>query len=80
MPEIHALIIGERKIGDWVWCLHCHRAYKIGEYRLEKKYDDLQMCPYDGCDGDTVMDAWEWRGESEPIRGEIYAYAGMSIK
>ena len=44
--------------GTWVWCLHCEQAYQVGEYRLK---GDLQMCPYEGCTGDTVMDAWEWK-------------------
>jgi hypothetical protein len=42
----------------WVWCLHCQRAYQVGEYR-EK--DDLQYCPYLDCDGDSVVDAWPWK-------------------
>lgn len=74
IPEVHALFLSGREIGDWVWCLHCQRCYKIGEYRIEKKFDDLQMCPYDGCDGDTVFDSIEWRGECEPVRGKIYDY------
>ncbi len=43
--------------GEWVWCLHCERCYKVGEYRLIR---DLQLCPYNDCDGDTVMDSWRW--------------------
>ena len=39
------------------WCLHCERTYRQGECR---EIDGLQMCPYDGCDGDTFMDAWPW--------------------
>lgn len=42
---------------EYLWCLHCERAYKNGEYRQE---GDLQMCPYDDCSGDTVIDAWDW--------------------
>jgi hypothetical protein len=42
---------------EFLWCLHCERAYRWGEYRL---IGGLQMCPYDGCDGDTVMDGWPW--------------------
>lgn len=41
----------------YCWCLHCERAYKYGEYRMVR---GLQMCPYDGCDGDTVIDAEPW--------------------
>ena len=39
------------------WCLHCERAYRRGECR---EIHGLQMCPYEGCDGDTFMDAWPW--------------------
>lgn len=42
---------------EYQWCLHCERAYKRGEHRL---INCLMMCPYDGCDGDTVMDGWSW--------------------
>jgi hypothetical protein len=41
----------------YFWCLHCERAYERTQFRLVGK---LQMCPYAGCSGDTVMDAWEW--------------------
>lgn len=71
LPEVHALFILGRKIGDWVWCLHCQRCYKIGEYRL---IGDLQMCPYEGCGGDTVLDAIPWQGEGEPVRDRVYDY------
>jgi hypothetical protein len=39
------------------WCLHCERTYRQGECR---EINGLQMCPYDGCNGDTVCDAWPW--------------------
>ena len=63
--------------GTWLWCLHCERAYKSGEYR---EIDGLQMCPYDECNGDTIGDGWPWkrvRGASreypeEPERGKVY--------
>ncbi len=37
-----------------VWCLHCGRWYRLGDFR---QVGDMQMCAYEGCDGDTVMDA-----------------------
>ena len=40
---------------SYKWCLHCERAYKQGEYRL---INGVKMCPYDGCQGDAVIDAW----------------------
>ncbi len=39
------------------WCLHCERVYRQGECR---EIDGLQYCPYEGCNGDTFMDAWPW--------------------
>ncbi len=53
-----------RKVGDWVWCLHCDRCYQVGEYKLSDYRVEgrkLQLCPYDDCDGDTVFDAWPWQ-------------------
>jgi hypothetical protein len=41
----------------YFWCLHCERGYERTEFRQVGK---LQMCPYAGCSGDTVTDAWEW--------------------
>lgn len=52
------------EIGQWVWCLHCERCYKVGEYReVESKQRGvgvLQMCPYADCNGDAVIDPWPW--------------------
>jgi len=42
---------------EYQWCLHCERAYKRGEHRM---IHGLRMCPYDDCDGDTVLDGWSW--------------------
>ncbi len=63
--------------GEWVWCLHCERCYKAGEYRLIR---DLQMCPYPDCNGDTVLDSFEWNKIKEkhldypvePVRDVVY--------
>jgi hypothetical protein len=62
---------------EYQWCLHCERAYKRGEHRL---IDGLMMCPYKGCDGDTVMDGWSWPSVREnhpdypevPEKGKTY--------
>jgi hypothetical protein len=48
---------GKTKRGTHLWCLHCERTYEHGKWRDE---DGLQMCPYVGCSGDAVIDAWEW--------------------
>lgn len=61
----------------FLWCLHCERAYKNGEFRLE---EGLQMCPYVDCSGDTVIDAWKWDSLVQnhpeypkvPVYGEVY--------
>lgn len=43
--------------GPYLYCIHCERAYERGYFR---QIGDLQMCPYAGCDGDAVIDAWAW--------------------
>ena len=50
-------IFNEHKRSIYLWFLHCERTYKRGEFR---KLNELQMCPYEGCDGDTVIDAINW--------------------
>lgn len=79
---IHVVEVKEGiKKGDWLWCFHCERVYKAGEYH---ETDDLQMCPYSGCDGSTVLDAWKWEGLREghpeypqvPIRETLYPLYG----
>jgi len=47
------------------WCLHCERAYKFGEFKVieGQELDDgspMQFCPYEDCDGSTMLDAWAW--------------------
>ena len=80
--KIHVVEVKEGiKEGDWLWCLHCERVYKAGEFRDIK---GLQMCPYDDCNGDTVLDAWKWERISEihpeyleiPNRETIYPLYG----
>ena len=66
---------------NYLWCLHCERAYVRGEYREVR---DLQMCPYSGCNGDTVIDAWDWNSIREnnpsypenPLEGVVYSMYG----
>ena len=63
---------------DYVWCLHCERTYTRAEA------DKLDWCPYDDCDGDTFMDAWDWdrvrdidaRYPVVPVRGKTYSQYG----
>lgn len=64
-----------------VWCLHCERAYQNDEYR---RLDGLRMCPYGDCDGDAVVDQWEWSHvrdnnpgyPARPERGVVYLLHG----
>lgn len=46
---------------DYVWCLHCERAYKLGS----------KECPY--CGADPFMDGWDWKivRENNPEYPEI---------
>ena len=37
-----------RKVGSWVWCLHCERCYQVGEFKMDES------------DGDTILDSWTW--------------------
>lgn len=50
--------------GTYMLCMHCERAYKYGNFRhsMDPVSMDmiLQVCPYEGCDGDAVIDAEEW--------------------
>lgn len=77
--ERYDFVAGPRKA--WHWCLHCERAYPLGSYRQIR---DLQMCPYEDCDGDTVMDLWAWQRIREenpqypevPELGKVYGLYG----
>jgi len=63
--------------GTILWCLHCERTYEHGNWREE---NGMQMCPYKDCDGDAVIDAWEWETicqyhpeyPKKPVNGKIY--------
>lgn len=66
----------------FLYCIHCERAYQKGYFRLA---GGLQMCPYQGCDGDTVLDAWPWSSIADdqnpsypnaPVLGKVYPMYG----
>lgn len=72
-------ILGECVGGGFLWCLHCERAYPMGNFRVSSR--GLELCPYPGCDGDTVVDAWRWetvrehredRYPLQPVAGLVY--------
>ncbi len=49
---------GQRNSGVFLWCTHCERTCEHGKGRSR---GDVQMCPYAGCQGDAVIDTWEWK-------------------
>lgn len=78
------ILVDGRPSSGYVWCLYCERTYEYGWYRA---VDGLQMCPYSGCDGSTVLDGLDWaevRGENPgypevPRRNVVYPlYPGKS--
>ena len=42
----------------WVWCLHCQRAFRDDEYRVDEKY---RWCAYEDCGGMAPFDMIDWR-------------------
>ncbi len=64
-------VFTERPKPKFLWCMHCERAYKYGEFR---KVENLQLCPYDGCEGDTVVDAYDWNNCRKDEDPEIPKY------
>lgn len=65
-PE-HRIMIMERLTTPYVWCLHCERAYPREKIRWDSQLG-LYMCPYEGCDGDALTDAWRY----EEIRRDAH--------
>jgi len=61
-----------------VWCLRCERAYQREEVRWDSE-NGIYMCAYEGCDGDALLDAWDY-GERRvacwwpevPEKGTVY--------
>ena len=45
-----------------LWCLHCERTYDELDYaeEIDELGETMQMCAYEDCDGDAVIDAWDW--------------------
>jgi hypothetical protein len=50
-------IFSDKDKSGYLWCLHCERAYSRTDVR---EVDGQQLCHYANCDGDAVMDAWDW--------------------
>lgn len=64
-----------------LWCLHCERTYPKNEFRYSSDGSGLELCAYTDCDGDAVLDAWNWSRVREgrkisypeiPERGLVY--------
>lgn len=65
-------IMGSVPEGTFMYCMTCERTYISGEHRkaLDEDLTLLEMCPYENCDGDTVIGGKEW----EWVRGYIPEY------
>jgi hypothetical protein len=52
---------GEKHV-EYYWCLHCERAYHKNDLRtvIDKAGFIMEMCQYSDCNGDAVIDAWDW--------------------
>ena len=71
-------IFADERKSEFLWCLHCERAYHESDVR---KVRGLEVCGYEGCDGDTVMDGRDWAEIREgredeypevPVKGKVY--------
>lgn len=68
---------GEKSKCETLWCLHCERTYDYGKWRVVR---GLQMCPFLDCNGDAVLDAWDWKKvrdanpgyPEKPETGKVY--------
>ena len=47
---------------EYYWCLQCERAYHKSNLRTVVDSDGnvMEMCRYSDCNGDAVIDAWDW--------------------
>ncbi len=66
---------------EWLWCRHCHRAYKASEFRkLASDGKVFLLCHYKDCSGDLPIDSRCWNILREqhpalpeiPERGKVY--------
>jgi hypothetical protein len=69
---------------SYLYCVCCERAYERG---YSRRVDGRQLCPFDGCDGDAMEDAWSWVAIARahpacypriPKIGEVYPMFGTS--
>jgi hypothetical protein len=50
-------VFSDEHRSPFLWCLHCERTYERDQWR---NVNGLQMCFYADCNGDAVIDAWDW--------------------
>lgn len=62
--EASSKIIPQNQKIEYLWCLHCQRAFPETETKIERfnycgKPVELRLCAYDDCDGGEC-DFWPW--------------------
>ena len=65
---------------DYLWCIHCERAYQYGELR---DAGGKPACPYVGCEG-SQAEPWDWSRvrranpgyPRQPSHGVVYPLFG----
>src|SRR5918994_4481851 len=68
---------------DFMWCIHCERAYQFGDFR---RAGSRQLCPYVSCVGASVF-AWDLNKvraanpgyPAEPSQGVVYPLFGKGL-
>lgn len=61
---------------EWI----ARHSNRMSEREKESLREPMQMCPYPDCDGDAVLDAWNWDDFRKthpdcpevPVIGEVY--------
>jgi hypothetical protein len=55
-------ILGKIPNGTFMYCMTCERVYRHGQQKqiMDEELEVMEMCPYENCDGDTVIGGKEW--------------------
>ncbi len=56
-------MLGKVVQGTPMWCMQCEKTYPHGKFRtaFDSMGEELmQMCPYEDCDSDAVLNSKEW--------------------
>jgi hypothetical protein len=75
--------LGRAREPDFLWCIHCERAYQHGDFR---RVGDRQLCPYVSCAGAEIF-AWDWEKvrsanpdyPATPTPGVVYPLFGHGV-